>query len=103
MGHPRLMCPGFLRVEGSLSHSDTPHSVVLRCTSDQPNGKELYLISNNTHKRQTFTTSVEFENAISASILPQTQALDGAATGIYSNEMQLLSYCTNLLNNLEGF
>ena len=35
MGHPPLIGPGFLHVEGSLSHSDTPHSVELRWRSDQ--------------------------------------------------------------------
>ena len=35
------MGPGFLRVEGSLSHSDTPHSVGLLWTSDQPTQRTL--------------------------------------------------------------
>jgi hypothetical protein len=29
MGHPPLMDPSFIRVESSLSHSDTPHTVGL--------------------------------------------------------------------------
>ena len=36
MGHPPLMGPGFLLVEGSLSHSDTPHSVGLLWTRNEP-------------------------------------------------------------------
>ena len=34
---------------------------------------------------------VEFETAIAASELPQTQALDRAATGMYSNLLQIIS------------
>ena len=33
MSHPPLMGSGFLRVEGSQSHSDTPHSVGLVCSA----------------------------------------------------------------------
>ena len=49
MGYRPLMCPGFLRVEGYLSHSDTHHSVGLRCTSDQPDAEK------STWKHATFT------------------------------------------------
>jgi hypothetical protein len=64
-------------VETSRSHSDTPHSVGLLRTSDQPD-----LTTHNTHKRQTFLPPAGFEPTIPASERPQTHALDGAATGI---------------------
>ena len=67
-------------VWASLSHSlDTPHSVALLWTSDQP---DLCLATLDTHNRQTSMTPAGFEPAITASERPQTQALDRAATGI---------------------
>jgi hypothetical protein len=42
----------------------------------------LYLTTQNTDKRQTFTTSEGFEPAIPAGDRPQTHALDRAATVI---------------------
>jgi hypothetical protein len=44
--------------------------------------RDLYLTTHNTHKRQTPISPVEFEPAIAESELPQTHALDRAATGI---------------------
>jgi len=42
---------------------------------------DLYLTTHNTYKRQTSTSPVGFEPAIPAGERPQTDALDGAATG----------------------
>jgi hypothetical protein len=43
--------------------------------------RKLYLIAHNTQKKQTSMPPPEFEPATSASELPQTNALDRAATG----------------------
>ena len=50
MGHPPLMGPGFLRVECSLSHSDTPHTVGLLCITDQPDSQNS---DNTQHSQET--------------------------------------------------
>ena len=39
IGQPTLTGAGFLRVEASLSHSDSPHSVGLLWTSEQPDAE----------------------------------------------------------------
>jgi hypothetical protein len=44
--------------------------------------RDLYLTTHSTHKRQTSIPPAGFEPAIPASERPQTDALDGAATGI---------------------
>ena len=44
--------------------------------------RDLYLTTHNTHNRQTSMPPVGFEPTISAGELPQTYALDSAATGI---------------------
>jgi hypothetical protein len=67
--------------EASRSHTDTPHSVWLLWTSDQPDA-ETPTWQHTIHKRQTSMLPVGFEPAISASEWPQTYALDRAATGI---------------------
>jgi hypothetical protein len=67
---------GLLIIEASRSHSDTPHSVGLLWTSDQPRRRDLYLTAHNTHKRQTSKLPVGFEPTIPASERPQTHALD---------------------------
>jgi len=43
--------------------------------------RDLYLTTNNSHKRQIYMPSPGFEPAIPASDRPQTHALDRAATG----------------------
>jgi hypothetical protein len=70
-------------VWGSLSHSlCTPHSVGLLWTSDQP---DLYLITHDTHKRQTSETLAGFEPTVTASERSQTHTIDRATTGIGPN------------------
>ena len=46
---------GLLIIEASRSHPDTPQSVGLLCTNDQPD-----LTTHNSHKRQTSVYSVKF-------------------------------------------
>jgi len=50
MAEPPLVGQGFLIIEASRSHSDTPHSVGLLWTSDQPVAETSAL------KHKTFTT-----------------------------------------------
>jgi hypothetical protein len=70
---------GLLIIEESRSHSDTPHSGGLLWTRDHPIA-EIYLITHNTHNRQTSMPSAGFEPTIPASGQPQTYVLDRAAT-----------------------
>jgi hypothetical protein len=71
-------CP--LIIEASRSHSDTPHSVGLLWTSDQPDAVT------STWQHTTLTADnhapAGFEPIIPASERQQTHALDRAATGI---------------------
>ena len=52
--------------------------------------KELYLITHNTHKRETFMIPAEFEPVIPVSEMPQTQVLDRATTGICKHSILIL-------------
>jgi hypothetical protein len=72
---------GFFIVEVSQSHSETPHSVGLLWTSDQPVRNNLYLKTHNTHNRQTSMLPAGLKPGISASEQSPTQALDRATTG----------------------
>jgi len=76
------MCQGFLIVEASRSHSDTPNSVGILLTGDQPeeedSNRQYTLLSRDT----TSVSPAGFEPAIPASERLQTYALDCAATGI---------------------
>jgi len=71
--------PGLLTADASRSQSDTPHSVELLWTSDQPDAET------STWQDTTLTTAKHhapagFETTIPASERPQTYALDRAAT-----------------------
>ena len=68
-------------IEVSRSHSHTKHSVGLLWTSDQP-VSETSTWQHNTHSRQTDMPQPGFHPAMAGSELPQTQALDHAATRI---------------------
>ena len=72
---------GLLIIEDSWSHSDTPHSVGLLWTSDQPDA-ETSLPDNIGHKKQTMMSLAGFEPAVHAIERPQTHTLDRAATEI---------------------
>jgi len=60
--------------------------------------RDLYLTTNNSHKRQISMSSLGFEPAIPASDRPQTHALDCAATGIGC----LNPYPTNVENRVSS-
>ena len=81
MAQQPLVGQGHLIIEASRSNLDTPHSLGLLATSDQPLEKPLYLAIINTHKTQTSMPSAGFEPAIPASERPLTHVLDCAATG----------------------
>jgi hypothetical protein len=72
-----------LIAEVSKSHSDTPHTVGLFWTSDQPVA-ETYLTKHNTQKRQATMLLAGLEPAIPSSQRQQTHVLDLAVTGICS-------------------
>ena len=64
-------------------HSDTPQSVGLLCTSDQPVADpSLYLTTHITHKRQTFMLPRDSNPQSEQAGGPDTHASDRAATGI---------------------
>jgi hypothetical protein len=71
-----------LVIQVSRSHSDTPHSVGLLWTRDQPVANGVYLTTHNIHKIYKSLRPEEFEPAIPASERLQTRALDRAATGV---------------------
>jgi hypothetical protein len=50
LGATALLGQGLLIIEASRSHSDTPHSVGLLWTSDQPLRTDLYLTTHNNHR-----------------------------------------------------
>jgi hypothetical protein len=62
------------------------HTTLGRTSLDEWSARRwnLYLTTHNTHKRETSMLPAGFEPAIPASELPQTHALDRAATGIGS-------------------
>jgi hypothetical protein len=64
-------------IEAPLSKLDTPHSVGLPRTGDQPDAEHT-----NTQKKQTSVLPVGFEPAIPANKRRQTHALDCAVTRI---------------------
>ena len=81
MAQQPLVGQGFLIIEASRSHSDTPHLVGLFWTNDKHDA-ETSTSTHNTHKRQTSMPPAGFKPTIPASERPQTHALDRAATGI---------------------
>ena len=86
-----LVGQSLLVIETLRSRSDTPNSIGLLWTSDQPVAEPLP----NTHRRQTTMTPAGFEPAIPGSEGRQTHFLGRAATriGSYDNtSSMLLSY-----------
>ena len=69
---------GLLILEVSRSHTMTHHSPLDEWSDRR---RDLYLTTHNTHNRQISVPSVGFKPTISAGELPQTYALDRAATG----------------------
>jgi hypothetical protein len=89
-----LVGQGLLIVEASRSHSDTPHSVGLLRTSDQPDARTSTWQHTTLTRDRYPCTRRGFEPAIPASERPQAHAFDRAATGVgfedgYSLELQL--------------
>jgi len=74
---------GLLSIEASQSHSFR-HTKLGRTPLDEWSAQRryLYLTTHDTHNRQTSMPQAEFEPTVPASKLPQTHALDRAATGI---------------------
>jgi len=79
----RLVGLGLLIAEVSKSHSDTPHTVGLLWTSDQPVEK-AYVTTYNTQKKQASMSLAGFEPAFPAIERQQAHVLDLAVTGICS-------------------
>ena len=70
-------------IQASRAHSDTPHSVGLLRTSDQPVAETSVLDkTQDSQETDIRAPPVGFEPTIPASERPQTHALYGAATGI---------------------
>jgi hypothetical protein len=98
MATQRPLCQSVLIIEASRSYSDTPHTVGLLRTSDQPNAES------STWQHTALTTDrismspAGFKPKIAASQRPQTHALDSAVTGIGSKHnytsLQLTPACT---------
>jgi hypothetical protein len=65
-------CGGLCDIETGVSQS----------TSTSPCRRDLYMTTHNTHKLQASMPPVGFEPAIPASELPQTYALDRAASAV---------------------
>jgi hypothetical protein len=92
----RVMASSFLRF---LDHTQLRSTVGRTPLKEwSAHRRDLYLITHNTHNRQTFMTPVEFEPTISAGERPQTNALDRAATGtgriaVYVTKVTLLKQC----------
>jgi len=70
---------GFLIVEATRSHSDTPDLIMLLWTSDELIA-ETSAWKHNTHNRQISMLPMGSEPTIPESERPQTHALDRAAT-----------------------
>jgi hypothetical protein len=71
-----------LIVEVSRPHLDTPHSVRLLWTIDQPEAEISTWKKPNNYTRETSLPRSEFEPAIATSEWPQTHTLDRVASGI---------------------
>ena len=101
MAREPLVGQGLLIIKASLSNS-----AGLAKLSRTPlhewsaRRRDLYLTTHNTHMRQTFMPSARFERAIPASKLPQTHALECAATVIC---LHLLSYGLKSTSGTSGW
>jgi hypothetical protein len=76
-----------------LDHTQTPHSVGLLWTSDQPDAETSNWQHTNTHKRQTSMPPVGFEPAIPESARSNAHALNSAATAIGFLSIYSDCYC----------
>ena len=71
------------------THLDTPHSVGLPCTSDQPQCRDIYLTIHNTQRRQTSMPLAGFEPTNPAREWSQAHALDSAVI-VIGNVVEIL-------------
>jgi len=94
-GPTRAMASSLLRF---LDHTQR-RTTVGRTPLDEWSARcrDLYLTTHNTHNRQTSIPPVGFEPTISASVRPQTYALDRAATGTGNPDTVAVKNCTNLI------
>jgi hypothetical protein len=91
MGRHSLVSQGIFIFEASRLHSDTPHSIGHLWTSTKPDAETWQ----QAHKRKTSMPPAGFEPTVPASELPQTHALERAATGIGSLSTQLCRIVIN--------
>jgi hypothetical protein len=66
MAQQPLVGQGFLNIEASRSHSETPQYEGLLWTSDQPDAETSTLQTHNTHKRKIYMAPAGFEPTIPA-------------------------------------
>jgi len=95
--------------EASRSHSQTPHSVGLFWTSDQPDAQPY----NTQHSQETFRLPAGIEPTISVSERTQTHGLERAATGIGCSFQivpincafggQILQLCCHIARSTVGY
>jgi hypothetical protein len=95
---------GLLIIEASRSHSDTPYSVGLLWTIDQPDPVTSTCTTHNSHKRQTSIPTVGFETAMPASGRPPTHVLESTATVcplivIINTELACYRHIETLMHN----
>jgi hypothetical protein len=82
----RLVGQGLHIIDSSRSHSDTPHSVGLLWTSDEPDADtSTWQHTTLTRNRQTSMPPAGYKPTIPAREWPQSHALDSAVIGIGSN------------------
>ena len=91
-----------LNSEALRSDSDTPHSVGLPWTSDEPDAETTW--QHGKFKRQISMLSSGFEPVIPASERPQTHALDRAATETehHNNNNNNINYKTGGICRKQG-
>jgi hypothetical protein len=84
MARQPYMCLGILVSSRFHGHTHLRHTTVGRTPLDEgpARRRDLYLATQNTHKRQTSMSPLGFEPTIPVSERPKTHALDRTATGI---------------------
>jgi len=93
MAEQPLVGQDFLIIEALRSHSDTPHSVGLLWTSDQPVSETSTCQHTTPHKRKTSIVPAWFELTIPAKEQSQTHAVDCAGSyASYSSSFAFLRY-----------
>ena len=82
MARQPLAGQSLLSIEASRSHSDTPHSVGLLWTSDQPGAETTTYTTHSAHNRQTSMPPRKIRSCDPSSERPKAHALDHAASAI---------------------